>query len=273
MKKYNKFLNILNILVLIEIIALNSSIDVAMTLYIYKTFMIMLKILCLLIAILNIVSAIVNFRKNNKDIAMMQSVIGLFITISLIINQRIISIILSIVTSFLCVAALKINKKSVEEDKSKISTILFTTLGSLQILVFIIPIIMNAINLNNLKKVLSVIETQMTVKTKVKKEKDEYIFFLKNGKEYCRAQFDEMYINENNNELYGMILNGNRLEVGVARNGNKVVVINTQGKEIFHLCNIFENYQELTKKFMYYIGQTHKYEIQTIKSENVKNIE
>jgi len=267
MKKYNKFLNILNILVFIEIIMLNSSIDVAMTFYIYQTFMIMFKILCMAIAVFNIVSTIVNFKI--KNIAITQSVIGLFMTICLIINYRVISILLSTVSVILSIIALTKNKQVIEEIESKTFTILFTILTSVQILVFIIPIIMNAINLNNLKKALPIIKTQATVKTTVKKENNEYIFYLKNGKEFCRTQFEEMYINGNNNELCGVILNGNRLEIGVARKGNKAIIINTQGREIFYLCNIFENYQELSKKFMYYIGQTHKYGIQMIKNENI----
>lgn len=264
MKKYNRFLNILNILVFIEIIILNSSIDVEMTLYIYQAFMIMFKILCLVTILLNILSAIVNFRK--KNIAIMQSVMGLFITTSLIMNQRMFVLLLSIGAVIFSIIALIKNQKAIEEIESKTFTILFTILASAQILVFIIPMIMNVINLNNLKKVLPIIETQATVKTTLKKEDNEYIFYLKNGKEFCRAQFDEMYINGNNNELCGLILNGNRLEIGVARKGNRVSIINTQGKEIFYLCNIFENYQELTQKFMYYIGKTHKYGIQTTKN-------
>jgi len=259
MKKYNTYLNIINILAIIEIITLKLSLNVFISLYIYEIFMIIFSLLCLVNVILNMINGVANFK--NKKEAIVSVLVGLLIAISLIVNQKIVLIITGVIAGIFSIISIIISKQNNKEERNKIITGFLVSYLVLQILVFIIPIIMNVINLNNLKKALPIIETQITVKTDVKEENDEYVFYLKNGKEYKRVKFDEMYINQNNNELYGILLNGNRLEIGIARSKNRVIIINSQGEEIFYLCNIFENYKEVAEKFLNYVGKVNKYGI------------
>ena len=263
MKKYNTYLNIINILAIIEIIILKLSINAFISLYINKTFMKIFSLICLANVILNMINGVANFK--NKKEAIVSVLVGLLIAISLIVNQKIVLIITGVIAGIFSIISIIISKQNNKEERNKIITGFLVSYLVLQILVFIIPIIMNVINLNNLKKALPIIETQITVKTDVKEENDEYVFYLKNGKEYKRVKFDEMYINENNNELCGILLNRNRLEVGVARRGNKVIIINSQGEEIFYLCNIFENYKEVAEKFLNYVGKVNMYGIVVVK--------
>lgn len=260
MKRYNKFLNILNIIIFVEIIIMNLSLDIAATFFmIYRKVGVIHLAFCYIGVILNILNAIVYLKDGGKKNVVLQLTIGFIISISFLINHRIFPLMLGVIGLIFSIIALVTSEKS--NVNKNIYTILFIALLGFQIMIFLIPIIMNMSNLNNLKKALPIIESQITIKTNVEKEDDEYVFYLKKGNELNRVQFEEMYVNQENknNVLCAIELNGNRLEIGVAKEKNKVIIINSQGEEILYLYNMFENYYDIAEHFFNYIGKTHKY--------------
>lgn len=250
MKQFNKYLNILNIICMLEMILIsvisNSKFNNVIFPYLlyYRYFNRVCSIEIITMIVFNLIMAIVNIVKKHKDIAITYIILlVIWITYCVFKSENIMSIYtVSIVLSIL---NLIWNRKINQEKKIKIPIILFLIFIVIKITILMIPVVLYQTDINNFEKALPKLKAEQSTETFAYKKENEYIFIDDKGNEICKKDYDSI---ENGDDIE---CDNNIINFAAAKKDNKVMVINSQGEELFTLCNICnENYAKLVKIFI-----------------------
>ena len=243
MKKSNQLIYITNIIfcILVIIVLINQSYSL------YDSFSYMFSILCLVVMIINIITSIINFKKKKVTIAIIGIILPLILfftymscDIQIFIVGNVISLIISIINLFL-----SFNLE--QTNNSKIPFIIFCIFNVILLFITLTPIIMNHINVKNIKKVISNMDENSYLETYIREQGNEYIFYNKKGKEINRVDKDiygRIYTtssqNSNKNKLMATVVsvNGSKIVLGITEKG---IIINSKGEKLMKLCNIFDD--------------------------------
>ena len=184
--------------------------------------------------------------------------------ISYIISSKIIiKEIAGIIILIASILNLIFTKKLLDYKKSKKSIILFSIFAIIECLVVFAPIIMFSININNLKNAIPKLQEEKNLETYVYKKDNNYIFLDNKGNEIAKRDFDELtQLSMTYGFIYNLKVNGNNANLGVAKKGNKVIIINSQGEEMFSLCNMFDDYFKVSSNFINYVCNNNIYGIE-----------
>lgn len=258
MKKYNQLVYISNVifLILLSVSLINHSIST------YYSFSYMISILCFVMMGINIIMSIINFVKKQFKLAIIGMIVPVILffgymspegsDFSIFIVANIISLIISIINLFL-------SSDLEQTNNSKVPLIIFCIFNSVILFIMLAPMIMNCINIKNIKKVISNIDENSDIETYISEEAEEYIFYNKRGKEINRVNknlYGRIYTissqNGNKNKLMACVVgvNGSKLVLGITEKG---VIINPKGERLMKLYNILgDNFSDYIS-FLNYI--------------------
>lgn len=141
--------------------------------------------------------------------------------------------------------------KEIEDKKTKIPIILFLVLIIIECFLIITPIVMFIISVNNLKTALPKLKEESNMETYVYKKDGMYIYLDNQGNEIARKDFEEIVtISYPSNYVVTLLIDGHEANLGVAYKDGKIIIINSQGEEMFTICNLFDDKFDVVSGFM-----------------------
>lgn len=242
-KKNSKYISLLNIIFVIAILISRNQVNINF-IKIYQSFGKMQDILCIILAVLNILNAVYCLRKSEKKGAILQFILGiLIIAIFKFYMMGYIGIICIILLSIInCVYFIK------KEDVSKsVLPIIVTGIMLLLLLIATVtPSIFFHINLNRLKKVLPDLSQAECEWSNIQFDGEQYIFKNKKAKELNivdKNEYGEIRIwQQDNYQVYygvNIKLNSNDKLILLGYT-DKGYVLNYKGEALFKLLYDFE---------------------------------
>jgi len=200
--------------------------------------------------IINIIAIIINFKTKQISIAIIGIIISLILCFTYWEHNRIQVFIIIIGTSISLIASvinLFLSFNLEQTNNSKVPFITFCIFNVIILFIILTPIIMNYINIKNMKKIISNIDNSC-IETYISEQENEYIFYNKKGKEINRVNKD-LYgrihtiipvQNSNKTKLKAFIVtvNGTRIILGITERG---IIINEKGEKLMKLCNMFDD--------------------------------
>ena len=145
--------------------------------------------------------------------------------------------------------------KEIEDKKTKIPIILFLVLIIIECFLIITPIVMFIISVNNLKTALPKLKEEANMETYVYKKDGMYIYLDNQGNEISQKDFEEMESSSFPSEyMVSILIDGHEANLGVAYKDGKIIIINSQGEEMFTICNLFDDKLFVALRFMDYIS-------------------
>ncbi|MFR0822815.1 MAG: hypothetical protein ACLU84_08570 [Clostridia bacterium] len=262
MKKYHQFLNILNIL-----ICLLSFISFINPSYlIYHSFIQMMSIPFFIVVIGNIILSIIYFRRKRILNAFIALLVSILFFIS---NWGRIGIIGNIFVIILSTIHIFLGSQLEDTVNKKLPIIFFSILYLLSILIFLMPIFMNTINVNNFHTAMLHMESNINNDTYIIDKKDEYIFYDKKGKELNRIDantYGNIYLSSYNGsgkssvskfKLMGFGTNfyGREVTLGLTDKG---YILDENGNVLLKLCNFFDESISVFTGFLNYLVSTNQ---------------
>lgn len=215
------------------------------------------------IIVFNAIVSVINLIKRNIKNGILSIVIAISWILFFTSHSTVIQLIVYFVSLILSIINLIFSKQLTENRRTKIPIILFSIFIIIESFLIITPIIMFMININNLKNSLSKLQEEKNLETYVYKKDDIYIFLDNKGNKITTKDYDEVFTQAYpGGFLYNLKVNNNVANLGVAKKSNKVIIINSQGEEIFTLCNLFDDYFIVATDFMNYVVRNKKFEIQ-----------
>ena len=246
MKRFNKYMNLLNIITIIIFIITY----VIQDFLIYEATQNVILVLFYIVAIANIINAIINLAKRNTKVGILQIILGIIMTVGttvgLLEKSFVIFVISSIISVILSIVNIFLNSKLEDESNKKIYLVIFILFTLLEICTLAVPAIMNTININNLENALD--------KLKQDEDLNTYYYTTEDGK--------TVFIDENANQIsendYKIITSILRIKIddklvdlNCAIQDNKVFIINSKGEKIFELCKNWFGGEDETKDIVH----------------------
>ena len=125
MKRFNKYMNLLNIITIIIFIITY----VIQDFLIYEATQNVILVLFYIVAIANIINAIINFAKRNTKVGILQIILGIIMTVGttvgLLEKSFVIFVISSIISVILSIVNIFLNSKLEDESNKKIYLVIF----------------------------------------------------------------------------------------------------------------------------------------------------
>lgn len=270
MKKYNKYLNIFNIfysLAILIILAVTYFSDTYLYM-VYESFSIaLLKITPIAIITFNVIISIVNLKKKNKKNGIIHIVIAASWLIYMLSDfTELILMIICLISVILSIINLIFNKE-IEDKKTKIPIVLFWILIIMESFFIITPIVMFIISVNNLKEALPKLKEEVNMETYVYNKDGVYVYLDNQGNKLTQKHFESIAsISYPSKYMVSLLIDEHEANVGFACKDNKLIVINSQGEEMFSICNLFDDYFDVAVNFMNCITQGNILGIQSISS-------
>ena len=111
------------------------------------------------------------------------------------------------------------------------------------------------ISVNNLKTALPKLKEEANMETYVYKKDGMYIYLDNQGNEISQKDFEEMESSSFPSEyMVSILIDGHEANLGVAYKDGKIIIINSQGEEMFTICNLFDDKLFVALRFMDYIS-------------------
>ena len=111
------------------------------------------------------------------------------------------------------------------------------------------------ISVNNLKTALPKLKEEANMETYVYKKDGMYIYLDNQGNEIAQKDFEEMESSSFPSEyMVSILIDGHEANLGVAYKDGKIIIINSQGEEMFTICNLFDDKLFVALRFMDYIS-------------------
>ena len=274
MKSINKYQNILNIVIILIYLVLGVAFNF---IYLYKTYIIILRALLYFGLGLNIICGIVNLIKHNKVFGVLSIITGIISFPILIIKYTdlkyeledgvigVIIIVIFAIISILSIINLIINRKIEDNNKRKLPLILTLAFFIfINIVLIILAYIKHSDNVSKFENALSLMENEKNTVTYIVNEfnsqNKEYIFIDKDGNEIRRIKYDE-----NIRFKYYFLLNNKPVHLAYTKINGKDSLINSIGEEIFSIDEDIDD-------FIQYIIMTGKYNIRRVSSSYYNEI-
>jgi len=128
------------------------------------------------------------------------------------------------------------------------------------------------INMQHVENALPKLQEEKNLERYVYKKDNMYIFLDDRGNKITTKDYDDMpYKSYANRFLYSFNVNNHIAKLGVAKKGNKIIIINSQGEEMFTLCNLFDDYEIIAENFMTYITRNKKFGIKFAPEDGESN--
>ena len=257
MIKYSKYLDALNIITgVIVIIKYALQYFVGLS-NIYNSFGYLFSGVLLIIAISNIVISVLKIKNKNITSAILDILTGIVLIITAFISSMtgvLICVWVIMILSGVNLVHMKGLYDNAGLDTDKKEVIIFITVIIIEMILFIVPIVMNIKNVENFNAAQIKIRTEKSISSEVTIEDGEYVFKNARGKELSKHDYDEV------SEDFDFIITVNfkTIRLGVAKDGNKVIIINTSGEEMFTLCNLFDDYEKVAANFKQYLVDNNK---------------
>lgn len=255
MKSYNKYLNLLNLVTGILIGIIFHMCEIGFESLVYKCFARILIVIPMLIIVFNVIMTIVDFIKKNRMIAVLNFLMGVgWFLFFFMDGSEIIQMISIAVVVILSVINLIINRKKEENKKCEFPMIIFIIFMIVESAMIVLPIILNIMNFNNLEKALIKLENEENIETYLYKENNDYVFINKDGKEIAKKRYDDFIVGGSDGEpgFKRITIKNKIIDIGIARIGKRISIINSQGEELFALYNVVdEDYYEVGLDFLF----------------------
>lgn len=264
-KNRNKQIGFINIVIMMLIV------PVSFLNYIYMdAISLYFKIVTILVIISAIISAIKAFKNNNKLILIVNIIFILLALVCSFLKYDNSSIlVLPLIISIFNLILIFIEG----ENKLNLITIFIIIISAIIETIFaFLPTIYVYRDLKNLENALPKLHEQKNLTTYVYKKDNKYIYLDSQGNKIAEKDFDEIVnITLDNHYIYNIEIGEEKAYLGIAKKGNKAIIINSEGEELFEIYNLFSDYYSTAEKFMAYVINNNKFGIRRLESSSYGN--